>query len=228
MEPDFLPLIFERFSQEHDGQPRTHAGLGLGLAIVQHLVEAHGGTIRAESAGRDRGATFTIHLPLTAADPSEPVETEVTPSGNTASDLVEGLAVLVVDDDPDTLQALGEMLGQMGAAVETASTVREAMVRFRARRPALLLSDLSMPDEGGYGLIGRIRALDRSEGGDVPALALTALALEEDRRSALRAGFDAHVSKPVAIDRLVGAIHNVLGQRATLMDLELFPRPDSP
>jgi CheY-like chemotaxis protein len=102
------------------------------------------------------------------------------------------------------------------------------MVRFHARRPALLVSDLSMPDEGGYGLIGRIRALDRSEGGDVPALALTALALEEDRRSALRAGFDAHVSKPVAIDRLVGAIHNVLGQRATLMDLELFPPQDAP
>jgi two-component system, chemotaxis family, CheB/CheR fusion protein len=223
MDPEFLPLIFERFSQEHDGQPRTHAGLGLGLAIVQHLVEAHGGTIRAESAGRDRGATFTILLPLVAADQPDPVEIEVTPSEHSTSRIVQGLAVLVVDDDTDTLQALAEMLGQMGAAVETASTVREAMIRFRARRPSLLISDLSMPDEGGYGLIGRIRALEPSQGGDVPALALTALALEEDRRSALRAGFDAHVSKPVAIDRLVGSIHNVLGQRATLMDLELFP-----
>jgi two-component system, chemotaxis family, CheB/CheR fusion protein len=223
MEPDFLPLIFERFSQEHHGKPRTHAGLGLGLAIVQHLVDAHGGTIRADSAGRDRGATFTVLLPLMAADQPGPDEIEGTTTTDDSNLNLLGLKVLLVDDDLDTLQALAEMLGQMGVAVETASTVRDAMTRFQARRPSLLISDLSMPDEGGYGLIGRIRALDAAHGGDVPALALTALAQEEDRRSALRAGFDAHVSKPVAIDRLVGAMTNLLGQRGTLMDLELFP-----
>jgi CheY-like chemotaxis protein len=148
------------------------------------------------------------------------VEIEAAPGEHFTDRIVQGLSVLVVDDDRDTLSALAEMLGQMGAAVETASTVREAMVRFRARRPSLLISDLSMPDEGGYGLIGRIRALDPAEGRDVPALALTALALDEDRRSALRAGFDAHVAKPVAIDRLLGAIHNVLAQRATLVDFD--------
>ncbi len=223
MEADFLPLIFERFSQEHEGQPRTHAGLGLGLAIVRQLVEAHGGTIDAESAGRDRGATFTILLPLVEADRPEPSGTEAPASDQVPTPSLQGLAVLLVDDDRDTLHALAEMLAQMGATVETASTVREAMTRFHARRPSLLISDLSMPDEGGYGLIGRLRALEASEGGNVPALALTALAQEEDRRSALRAGFDSHVSKPVAIDRLVRAIHNVMGQRRPLIGLEHVP-----
>jgi two-component system CheB/CheR fusion protein len=217
IEPDFLPHIFNRFSQENRGETRTYGGLGLGLAIVRYLVGAHGGTVHAESAGRGKGSTFTISLPLMKKSDARPGEKRG-PVGPEVAGNVIGVHILVVEDDPGTREALTEMLSLSGAEVQSADSAATAMALFEQSTPELLVCDIAMPDEDGYSLLRRIRALGPEHGGDVPALALTALAGQEDRLRAFEAGFQVHVAKPVDTDRLVAVLTRLLkpgGRRHT-------------
>ena len=208
IDPAFLPHIFDRFSQEDPGQTRTHGGLGLGLTIVRHLVEAHGGTVQAVSAGKGKGSTFTVLLPLMQKTEERPAGEQAPPREGAGS--IEGARILVVDDDSATREALVEVLSLDGAVVRSAESPAAAMKAFTEFRPELLVSDIAMPGEDGYGLIARVRALGPERGGDVPALALTALATTDDRQRALEAGFQAHMGKPVDVDRLVGTLATLL------------------
>jgi len=200
---DFLPHLFERFTQLEGGTTRRHGGLGLGLAIVRHLVELHGGTVRAASDGPGRGATFTVRLPL--ASPRQ--STGDTPSPRRSSSFpalpaanppsLSARNILVVDDEEDNREVLRVLLQGYGANVVTASSVPEALRTLRETPPDLLISDIGMPGEDGYSLISQVRALATEQGGRVPAVALTAYARVEDRARALTAGFNMHVAKPV-------------------------------
>jgi two-component system CheB/CheR fusion protein len=210
VEPDFLPHIFNRFTQEERGQTRRHGGLGLGLAIVRYLVEAHGGTVHAESAGRGKGATFTVSLPLMKKSDVPPPGGKTEPPGEKVIGNITGTRVLVVEDDPGTREALTEMLRLSGAEVRSAESAESAITLFEEFTPELLVCDIAMPDEDGFNLLARIRALGPGRGGDVPALALTALAGAEDRRRVFDAGFQMHMAKPVDIDRLVTALTALL------------------
>ena len=196
---------------------RRHGGLGLGLSIVKHLVEQHGGTVRAESAGEGLGASFTVELPLAKAAPrsaraamirSEP-EAASAPPDVLVRDLT-GLSVLVVDDDRDARELIARILADCHASVRLAGSAREAFDMLRANPPDLLISDLGMPDVDGLELLSWVRALPRDAGALVPAIALTAFARSEDRLTALEAGFSAHISKPVEQSELMAAIGMVI------------------
>jgi len=208
--PDFLPRIFDRFRQADDGTKRSHGGLGLGLAIVRHVVELHGGAVRAASAGLGQGATFLVNLPLVAAAidggaDNEPAAGVAKPTP--ALDLsLSGLRVLVVDDEADSRQTISRMLVLYGATVETAASAAEALRKFRESPPEVLVSDIGMPNEDGYDLIRGVRALPAAAGGEVMALALTAFARDEDSQRALAAGFQRHASKPIEPAELAGVV----------------------
>lgn len=218
----FLPYIFDRFRQADGTTTREHGGLGLGLAIVRNLVELHGGTIKAESAGDGQGATFTIKLPLApswqSATRRRPVagglETQKVsePQFSSLPSLVD-VRVLLVDDDPDTLQILSVMLEESKVNVQTASSVSEALEVLEWYEPDVLVSDLAMPGEDGYSLIGKLRAM---EGGreQTPAVALTSYVRVEDRARALSAGFNMFVPKPVEPTDLITAIANLVEEPA--------------
>ncbi|HYY96225.1 MAG TPA: ATP-binding protein, partial [Pyrinomonadaceae bacterium] len=207
--PEFLPHVFDRFRQADQRTTRQHGGMGLGLAIVRHLVELHGGTVRAESAGEGQGSTFTVLLPVApvyqvAVEGARvhPAARDTMPSFDCA-DRLDGLRVLVVDDEPDTRELLKAGLGQCGAEVTVAGSAVEALAAISGGAPDLLISDIGMPDEDGYDLIRRVRELPAESGGKVPAIALTAYARTEDRLQALRAGYQMHVPKPVEMAELV-------------------------
>jgi CheY-like chemotaxis protein len=204
---DFFPFLFERFRQADSSYTRKHAGLGLGLAIARHLVELHGGTVAASSAGVGQGSAFTITLPLgLAQEMSESLTArETTHAGDLADEKrpLAGIKVLIVDDDKDTREVMHALLGQYGAETLTAASAAEALSTLRAWRPDLLLSDLGMPGEDGYALIRRIRSLPHEEGGGTPAVALTGYASEEESDRVHQAGFQAHQAKPVEGARLV-------------------------
>jgi PAS domain S-box-containing protein len=204
---DFFPFLFERFRQADSSYTRKHAGLGLGLAIARHLVELHGGTVAAASAGVGQGSAFTITLPLgLAQEMSESLTArETTHAGDLADEKrpLAGIKVLIVDDDKDTREVMHVLLGQYGAETLTAASAAEALSTLRAWRPDLLLSDLGMPGEDGYALIRRIRSLPHEEGGGTPAVALTGYASEEESDRVHQAGFQAHQAKPVEGARLV-------------------------
>ncbi len=212
---EFLPHVFHRFSQEDSSKTRPHGGLGLGLAIVQHLVEQHGGTVRADSRGAGLGSTFTVVLPLAKGDEEDVVISTRFPVANDQQriDDVKDLPVLVVDDDSATLEAVADMLREMGANVRTADSAAAAVAAIRESRPALLLCDIAMPGEDGYSFIRKLRAFRPDEGGDIPALAITALAAEQDRQDALGAGFQMFLTKPVDMDRLSKAVAELAGRR---------------
>ncbi|HYE14479.1 MAG TPA: response regulator, partial [Pyrinomonadaceae bacterium] len=207
--PEFLPHVFDRFRQADGSTTRRHGGLGLGLAIVRHLVELHGGAVSAESAGEGRGATFRVLLPIIAVYRSVGVEERVHPAAKDTlpsyecPERLDGLRVLVVDDEPDTRELLKIGLEQCGAAVTTAGSAAEALAAVKSGTPDLLISDIGMPDQDGYDLIDRVRALPATRGGRVPAIALTAYARVEDRMHALRAGYQMHMPKPVELAELV-------------------------
>ncbi|HEY4105539.1 MAG TPA: response regulator [Polyangiaceae bacterium] len=213
--PQFLPHVFERFRQEDDAVTRRHSGLGLGLALVRHIVAAHEGGVRAESQGEGKGATFTIWLPRNEAprsatgDSDRPspspssVESHALPVGK-----LIGLRILVVEDDEDARDLLVTVLSHQGAQVTQAGTCAEALARFEVAAPEVLLSDIGLPIEDGYHLIRALRARGHTAA-ELPAIALTAYARREDQRLALEAGFQAHVAKPVEPAELVAAVAEV-------------------
>ncbi|HVY06604.1 MAG TPA: PAS domain S-box protein [Burkholderiales bacterium] len=215
---EFLPYVFDRFRQADASIKRKHGGLGLGLAIVRHLAELHGGSVMAESAGENRGARFSVALPL-QAPPQLPVvaaETAVdatAPSparGNAAAPpsrpRLTGLRILSVDDDPNTREMLQEALERAGARVTSAASAPEAIERLRSFKPDVLVSDIGLPEIDGYDLLREIRKLQPQEGGTTPAVALTGYAREQDQKAALSAGYQEFVAKPVNLDDLAGAI----------------------
>jgi PAS domain S-box-containing protein len=202
---EILPHIFDRFRQADSSTTRTHGGLGLGLALVRHLVEAHGGTVRAESAGVGRGATFTIVLPLRAPVGPKHAAGEVTPPA-----VLADARVLVVDDDADTRDFLAYALRTFGLKVMVAGSATEALATLGTESCNVMVSDLSMPTEDGITLVRRLRELDSAAGRYRPAVALTAHARPDDRRRALEAGFDAYVVKPVEAKDLVAVVSRLL------------------
>jgi signal transduction histidine kinase/ActR/RegA family two-component response regulator len=200
--PQVAAHLFERFRQGDASSTREHGGLGLGLGIVRHIVELHGGSVLASSGGENAGSTFEVRLPmrviaLAAAQPTPQLA---------AAPSLRGVSVMVVDDDPQQLAFVRETLEPHGAVVVTASTTNEAMTRFKRHPPDVLLSDLVVTGEGGFALIRGIRRLDPQSGGATPAGALTALARTEDRSRALSAGFQIHVAKPAAPSEIVKTV----------------------
>ncbi|HVS66779.1 MAG TPA: ATP-binding protein [Thermoanaerobaculia bacterium] len=212
---EFLPHVFDRFRQLDSSMSRRHGGLGLGLSIVRQLVELHGGSVRAESAGEGKGSTFTVSLPLMVAQarPQEEAPTIRDDSGSglassSEQDLpsLDRLSVLVVDDVRDARDLLSLILEQAGAAVTLAESADEAIEKLPEVRPDVLVSDIGMPGADGYELIRRVRGLPADAGARTPAIALTAFARTEDRTRALRAGYQLHIAKPVEPAELVTAV----------------------
>lgn len=199
---EFLPHVFERFRQAESTTNRASGGLGLGLAIVRHLVELHGGSVAVQSEGEGRGATFSVRLPVASARVAERAPAAVDPRGPLAQRLA-GLRLLIVDDEADAREVMRFMLERGGARVRTADSAAQALDAIREERPDILISDIGMPVEDGYGLVRRLRAMEDGLPRRLPAIALTAYASEEDSRRALGAGFDAHLSKPVDPARLI-------------------------
>lgn len=220
IEPEFLPFVFDRFRQFESRPARVHGGLGLGLAIVRHLVELHGGTVSAASRGRGQGATFIVTLPLAAPrKESSDIERdrlagagEIPQSHAPAPDHLHDLRVLVVDDEPDARNLLGLILTSYDAEVRNCASAAEALQILDEWRPDVLVSDIGMPFEDGYELMRKVRAREPERGGLVPALALTAYARAEDAQRAIEAGYQAHVPKPVAPDELAAVVASLAGR----------------
>jgi len=217
IDPEFLPLVFERFRQADPTTTRKHGGLGLGLSIVKHLVELHGGTVEARSPGVGQGSTFIVSLPIQLmhggyeAVPSMPAAARDGEDGASKLDL-RGIHILAVDDEPDSRELVRRLLSGHNADVTLAASAEEALMQFKALRPQVVLSDIGMPEKDGYDLMRSIRALPESEGGGVPAVALTALARPEDRKRAMLAGYQAHIAKPVDPAELVAVVATLVGR----------------
>ena len=206
--PQFLPFLFERFHQADATTTRQHGGLGIGLALVKEMVELHGGTVRAESRGKGQGATFVVTLPASVAKssrPDSPVQ-KAELDAPTLADLT-GIRVLAVDDDFDSVDIVKRILTARGAEVRSAGSVGDAMVLLRTFTPDVVLSDIGMPQQDGYDFIRELR--ERPFFAGIPAVALTALARAEDRTRALNAGFQAHISKPLAAAELVAVVRSL-------------------
>jgi len=203
--PEFLPYVFDRFRQEDGSISRRHGGLGLGLAIVRHLTELHGGTAAASSDGEGHGATFTIRVPIreAAAAAQLPSDARAEPAGGPQ---LSGVHVLVVDDDPGAREVIANILQSFGARVSLAGSGPAALTLLFERRPHVLVADLGMPEMDGYALIEQVRALDPNLGGRVPAVAVTAYASAQDRLRALHAGYQNHIAKPVEPEELAAVI----------------------
>jgi len=207
--PDVAAHLFQRFRQGDSSSTREHGGLGLGLGIVRHVVELHGGTVTAASAGEGAGSVFRVRLPLRRWE--SPIEEP--PQLAPQEPSLRGISVMVVDADAKQLDFVWSSLEQCGAVVVTASSAQEAKDRFRRQAPDVLISDLLMPDGDGYQLIRDIRQLDRAAGRATPAAALTALARTDDRRSALTAGYQMHLAKPMDASELVSTIERLAANR---------------
>jgi CheY-like chemotaxis protein len=222
--PEVLPFVFDRFRQADSSSTRAHSGLGLGLALVKHLSELHGGSVVAQSPGEGKGATFIVKLPVMLAGVPAGSAPRVHPTAAGPESLPEGprldgLRVLVVDDDPDALELATAILTSAGAVVRTCAAAAPALEIVRSWRPAVLVSDLEMPGEDGLSLMRRVRALGADEGGMTPAVALTAYGRTQDRMRSLAAGYSMHVSKPVDPAELTTIIASVAARP---------PRPETP
>jgi PAS domain S-box-containing protein len=217
IDPQFLPYVFDRFRQADSTTTRRYGGLGLGLAIVRHLVELHGGTVEASSPGQGQGATFKVSFPIASPEvllqaANRPGAELKQPTGgprHVENANLDGVRVLVVEDDPYTLEMLKVILQNRGAKVITALSAADALKAMEHSRPDVLISDIAMPDQDGYELIEKIRQGGPERGGDIPAAALTAYARVEDRIHALTAGFLMYVQKPVDPDELVAVVANL-------------------
>ncbi len=219
--PDVLPHVFQRFQQGDSTSTRRHTGLGLGLALVRHLVELHGGTVHAASAGEGRGATFTVALPVAIARSDAQADALASDRGahptaaaatSTPAPSLHGVRVLVVDDDRDGLEMLAAILGNCGAEVRACASAAEAFDAVQSWRPDVLVSDVEMPGEDGYAFIRRVRALDSSRLARTPAVALTAYGRVEDRLRTLSAGYSMHVAKPADPTELAIVVANLAGR----------------
>ena len=213
--PEFLPRLFERFTQADASTQRRQGGIGLGLAIVKGLVEQHGGTVHADSPGLGRGATFTIRIPVLARRDIDAVDQrDSAEMPARAPARIDGISVLLTEDDADSRQVLTTILELAGARVQAVGSTREALQALEDRPPDVLVSDIGMPDEDGYALIRQVRG--RDHGGNVPAIALTGYVTSEDRARLQAAGFQLHLRKPVEPFEVVAAIASavVLGPRA--------------
>ena len=214
--PEFLPYVFDRFRQAEASISRKQGGLGLGLAVVRHLVELHGGTVSAESEGVARGSVFTVDLPLAEErrDPARAEERRREVERRSRSGVVrlDGLHVLLVEDDDDSRKLLGTMLKRYGARVTSTKSAKEALSVFEGELPDVMISDIGMPDEDGYELIRKLRALPVEKGGRIPAIALTGYASKKDRERALSAGYHQHIAKPIEQADLIAAIAALVGR----------------
>jgi PAS domain S-box-containing protein len=213
---EFLPYVFDRFRQAEGSISRRQGGLGLGLAVVRHLVELHGGNVSAESSGLGTGSTFTVDLPMAqerrdparAEERRKEVERRKSLTGHKVR--LDGVHVLVVEDDDDSRKLLVTMLKQHGAQVSSAASAKDAFSLFCERLPDVVISDIGMPDEDGYDLIQKIRALSEKAGGLTPAIALTGYATRKDRERSLASGYQQHIAKPIDQSQLVSAISSLV------------------
>jgi signal transduction histidine kinase/response regulator RpfG family c-di-GMP phosphodiesterase len=217
--PEFLPFVFDRFSQADGSSTRKHRGLGLGLAIVRHLAELHGGSVRVESKGLGKGATFTITLPRSHAIEKSPEAVHEKSNGHQVSEKtsvsLKDIKILVVDDDTDAREMLIFAFSRLGAEMVGASSAAEALALLDSDQPHVLLADINMPGEDGYSLIAKLRSSTPENGANIPAIALTAMARSEDIEKALAAGFQLHFAKPLDIDVLAQTISNMVKADAT-------------
>lgn len=204
---DFLPYVFDYFRQADGTTTRKFGGLGLGLAIVRHLVELHGGTVQAASPGEGQGAVFTVKLPLIAASK---LNQDNTADGDRSDFNLNGLQALLVDDDKDSREFIAFVLEQYGVQVTEADSAHDALSSLGQAKFDLLISDIGMPDMDGYTLIRQIRKQSPDRGGEIPAIAVTAYAGEIDRQQALAAGFQQHISKPIEQELLIQAILTIV------------------
>ncbi|KAB8320480.1 response regulator [Tolypothrix campylonemoides VB511288] len=218
--PEFVPYVFERFRQADSSTTRAYSGLGLGLAIVRHLVELHGGTVHAESQGEGKGATFKVRLPLVKESRTREQQSKeenissVLLCTSTPLPILDGVQILVVDDEADSREFLVAAIEMCGAEVIAVSSAIEAIQVISQQRLDVLVSDIGMPGEDGYSLIRKVRMLPKEQGGDIPAVALTAYAREEDRMRSLSQGFQMHLSKPVEPDKLATIIASLVKKTA--------------
>ena len=206
---DFLPHVFDRFRQADGSTTRRHSGLGIGLALVRQIVELHGGTVQAESRGEGLGATFTVHLPVRRSAPDAAASPQTTTESPTQAEAREHLTVLVVDDDVDAREVAAHFLQGGGARVIIAAGADEGVRLLRDQRPDVVVADIGMPGIDGYAFIRAVRDLRPDEGADTPAVALTALVREEDRRRALDAGYQSHLAKPVSREALLSTVRRL-------------------
>jgi len=215
IDSEFLPYVFERFLQEDGSKTRVHGGLGLGLSIVRHIVELHGGTVTANSPGKGLGTKFTVKLPLLAVyNEAKALEKSHGSDPIQASEkgILAGLNIIVVDDEADARQMISRILRQQGAEVAVAASAEEAIEHLKKRRPDVLVSDIGMPKENGYELIRSVRLLERGFEKALPAAALTAFASQEDRQQAFHAGFQKHLAKPVQAKVLIRTVAELAGR----------------
>ncbi len=210
--PDFLPYVFDRFRQADSSSTRTYGGLGLGLAIVRHLVELHGGTIHADSPGKEQGSTFTVKLPLLKSSPLCPFDPPPQNHFNPPSLSLLGVRVVVVDDQADAREFITTVLEQCQAEVKAVGSVSEALQIIRLWKPDVLVSDIGMPQEDGYSLIRKLRSQPPELGGNIPAAALTAYARAEDRMRAIQEGYQLHLPKPIEAAELATVVASLVGR----------------
>ena len=212
IDAEFLPRVFDRFRQADSSTTRSFGGLGLGLAIVRHLVELHGGTVSAQSDGVSKGATFIATFPL-LADRMEPATLAHFPEViATDGYALDGLRVLLVDDEPEARQIISTVITRTGAEVSACESAHEALAKLSEWKPDVILSDIAMPEEDGYSFIKKVRSLPSDKGGDTPAAALTAYAREIDRHQALAAGYQMHIAKPIGASQLITMIARLAGR----------------
>jgi CheY-like chemotaxis protein len=220
IKPNFLPFVFDRFRQADSTSTRSYGGLGIGLTIVRHIVQLHNGTVHAESLGEGCGATFTIILPAPTGTgaPDGSCDSAASEAGSDleAPDL-QGVHVLLIDDEADAREVVGEILRRRHARVSAAGSVKEALAIIESGKPHIIISDIAMPEQDGFDFIRILRQLAPDKGGMVPAVALTAYARDEDRLRSLTAGFQAHLTKPVSPTELAITVAQLCGKQSTIL-----------